>query len=67
MLSIHDVPNLLVEEGIGILEIRNKSDIEIKQVSQQCKQDGHGQSDNVENVQILERMARGLKSNDYIR
>ena len=59
MLSILDAPNLLVTEGIGILAIPNKSDIETKQVLQHCKQDGHGQSDNVDNVQILERMVCG--------
>ena len=59
MFSIQDVPNLLVTEGIGILAIPNKLDIEIKQVLQQCKQDGHGQSDNVGNVQIIEIMACG--------
>ena len=55
MLSIQDVPNLLVKEGIGILAIPNKLDIAIKQVLQQCRQDGHDKSDNVDNVQILER------------
>ena len=56
MLSIQDVPNLLVTEGIEILAIPNKLDMEIKQVLQQRNKDGHDQSDNVDNVQILERM-----------
>ena len=62
MSIIQDVPNLLLTEGNGILAIPNKSDIETKQVLQQRKQDGHGQSDyvgDVQNVQILERMAIG--------
>ena len=53
MSSIQDVPNLLLTERNGILAIPNKLDIEIKQVLQQCKQDGHDQG--VCNVQILER------------
>ena len=56
MSSIQDVPNLLLTEGNGILAIPNKLDIETKQVSQQCKQDGHDQG--VGNVQIIERVAR---------
>ena len=56
MLSIQDVPNLLLTEGNGILAIPNKSDIEIKQASQQRKQDGHDQG--VGDVQILERVVR---------
>ena len=62
MLSIQDVPNLLVKEGIGILAIPNKSDIEIEQVLQRCKLDGHDQSGNVDHVQILERMVRAGKT-----
>ena len=62
MLSIQDVPNLLVKEGIGILAIPNKSDIEIEQVLQHRKLDGHGQIDNVDSVQILERMVRAGKT-----
>ena len=62
MFSIQDVPNLLVTKGIGILAIPNKLDIEIKQVLQQCKQDGNGQGDNVDNVQIVGRMANGSKN-----
>ena len=56
MSSIQDVPNLLVTEGNEILAIPNKLDIEVKQVLQQCKQDGHGQG--VGDVQIIERAAR---------
>ena len=59
---IQDVHNLLLTEGIGILAIPNKLDIEIKQVLQHCKQDGHDQSDSVDNVQILERMVREGKN-----
>ena len=35
--------------------------IGIRQILQQCNQDGHGQSESGGNVQILERMARGSK------
>ena len=53
MSRIHDVPNLLLTGGNGILAIPNKLDIEIKKVLQHRKQDGHGQG--VGNVIILER------------
>ena len=57
MSGIQDVPNLSLTEGNGILAIPNKLDIEVKQVLQQCKQDGHDQG--VGNVQILERVVCG--------
>ena len=58
MLSIQDVPNLLVTQGNEILAIPSRLDIEIKQVSQHRNRDGNDQSDSGDNVQILGRMVR---------
>ena len=53
---------LLGAEGKEMLAIPSRLYIEIKQVVQHWNQDGHGQNDNVGNVQILERMVRGGKN-----
>ena len=44
-----------------MLAIPSRLYIEIKQVVQHWNQDGHGQNDNFDNVQIIERMVCGGK------
>ena len=53
-LSIQDVPCILASERKETSAIHDSSDIEIRQIIQHWGQDGHGQSDNGGNVQILE-------------
>ena len=62
MLSIKDVPNLVAEEGSGILAIPGRLDKEIKKIIIQRKQDERGKNREVCNVQILERMVCGCKN-----
>ena len=62
ILIIKDVPNLAVEEGGGMLAIPNGLGQGITQIIQQWEKDEHDQKPNVDNVQIVERMAIGCKN-----